>query len=142
MLHFAAYSGDYTLQRIFSSKPTGVTQERANTGLFSAICTIFSAPPPTILASIFYHDKGSAVPSLVDHEVEFRQLTKLFSFYRFRPSSNESEKKTKINTSAEIRTRELADGRLRGYQLDHRGRRFLFITAASKIAGRSHEVAT
>jgi len=40
-----------------------------------------------VVASIFYREKVSAVPSLVDNEVQFcQQLTKLFTFlYRFRP---------------------------------------------------------
>ena len=82
VLRFAAYSGDYTSQRI-SSVPLnqpGVTQEGANTGAFSFLF-FFNAPPlPAVIASIFYREKGSAFPSLVDNEVEFGRLTKLFSF--------------------------------------------------------------
>ena len=50
------------------SKPTGVTQEGvANTGAFFFLFSFFNAPPPpAVFASIFYREKGPAVPSLVD----------------------------------------------------------------------------
>ena len=74
-----------------------------------------------MFVSIFDREKGSAVPYLVDNnEVKFCQLAKLCSFLPLSTASYESEEKPAL---AEIRTRELAARRLRGYQLDHRGDR-------------------
>ena len=58
---------------------------RTNTGAFSSY--LFDAPLPIgVPASIFFlSQEGFSRPSLVDSDVEFRQLTKLFSFHRFRP---------------------------------------------------------
>ena len=98
----------YTLQRIqgttlgsvflcvpLISKPSGVTQERANTaGAFYVLFSLNAPPPPAVLASIFYREKGSAVPSLVDNDVEFGQLTKFSAFYRFRPPAMKVRKNT------------------------------------------------
>ena len=57
-----------------------------------------------MFASIFYREKGPAVPSLVDNDIGFCQLTKLFNVLPLSAASNESETKP---TLAEIRTREL-----------------------------------
>ena len=54
---------------------------------------MFNAPPaPAVFASICYREKGSAVPSLVDNDIEFRQLTKLFSFLLLSTASYEMRK--------------------------------------------------
>ena len=54
---------------------------------------MFNAPPaPAVFASIFDREKGSAVPSLVDNDIEFRQLTKLFSFLLLSTASYEMRK--------------------------------------------------
>ena len=71
-------------------------------------------PPPAVFAYILCREKGSAVPSLVDNDVEFCQLTKLFSFYCFRPPDQKVRKKILSPSLAEIRNRELAARRLRG----------------------------
>ena len=77
-----------------------------------------------MFTSIFFREKGSAVPSLVDNEVEFCRLTKLFSFL---PLSNASYESEKNPTLAEIRTRELAARSFRGRQLETtRGDRLLW----------------
>ena len=74
-----------------------------------------------MLASIFYREKGSAVPSLVDNDFEFCQLTKIFSFLPLLTARYESEEKPVL---AETLIRELAARRLRGYQLDHEDDRY------------------
>ena len=56
---------------------------------------VFASMPHLLLrcfASIFYREKGPAVPSVVDNEVELCQLAKLFAFYRFRSPATKMTK--------------------------------------------------
>ena len=96
------------------SKPTGATREGVNTRLFFFF--FFNVLlPPEVFTSIFYREKGLAVP-LVDSENEkycHGALQLFTTFDRFE----------KTPTLAEIQTHELAARRLRGYQVDHRGDR-------------------
>ena len=48
-------------------------------GFFIFFFFFDAPPPPAVLASIFYREKGSAVPSLVETTSNLCQLTKLFS---------------------------------------------------------------
>ena len=61
---------------------------------FFFITAVFASMPHLLLrcfASIFYREKGPAVPSVVDNEVELCQLAKLFSFLPLSIASYESE---------------------------------------------------
>ena len=111
VLHFAAYSGHYTLQRFFfcPSKPTGVTQEGANTGPLSFPLSSMPRLLLRCLPPFFCREKGPTVPSFVDNDrmkSNFCQLTRIFSFLPLSTADYESEKKP--STIADIRTRELA----------------------------------
>ena len=44
-----------------------------------SLFVLFNAPPLLRGLPQFFREKGSATPSLVDSDVEFSQLTKLFS---------------------------------------------------------------
>ena len=75
------------------SKPTGVTQEGANTGAFSFFVFFSASPPSAVFTSIFLFEKDPAVPSLVDSNIGVCQLKKLFGFYRFRPPATKVREK-------------------------------------------------
>ena len=85
MLHFTAFSRDYTLQRFFVLLNQPASHRRGRTlglFLFSLFFFFDAPPPPAVLASIFYREKGSsAVPSLVDNDIEVCRLTKLFELF-------------------------------------------------------------
>ena len=74
------------------------------------------------LPSFFIARRVRLSLSLVNTKVEFCLLTKLFR-YRLSRFPLPGTKVRKKPTLAEIRTRDLAARRLRGYRLDHRGDR-------------------
>ena len=85
VLHFAVYSGDYTFAAYFSvllNQP-GSHEGGEHWGFFFFL--FFFTAPPTLryLPSFFITRRVQPSLSLVDNEVEFCLLTKLFSSYRF-----------------------------------------------------------
>ena len=89
----------------------GYTQDGTITGAFFLLPFSFVSPlflqcsPPYLN---FKREKGSAVPSLVENDIEFCQLTQ--KFLSFVPSAFDCQlRKVRKNTTlAEIQTRELA----------------------------------
>ena len=71
-LHFPAYFS-------VSLNQPGSHRRRANTGAFSFLLFLMPHLLLRCLPPFFYREKGPAVPSLGYNDVEFCQLTKLFS---------------------------------------------------------------
>ena len=69
-LHFAVYLEDYSVLSV-QLEPTGVTQERVNTGAFFFFYLSFLPHrSPAVLAFILYREKVRLSPSLVNTKVE------------------------------------------------------------------------
>ena len=95
VLHFAAYSGDYTIAAYLSvllNQP-GSHRRGRTLGLFSSFyISLMPLPLLRCLPSFFIARRVQPSLSLVDNEVEFCLLTKLFSFLSLSTTRYESEK--------------------------------------------------